>query len=356
MMELLKLFLNPIALCREHFTFWGGGGGGSQTSTSYSTNLPQYAKPHYQELMTQAAKEIFTTDSSGKVTGIKSGEDMPLQTVVGLEPEQLAAWQELTGMKSPEEFDQARAGMTDALARGQEYGTRGLNMALAYDPTTRTFNQDYFNQYVNPYQQNVIDTALREARLKAAMDKTNQMRASIGRGTFGGARQALLQAEGDRNAMQTLSDIQYRGMSDAFKEAQQQFNTEEQRRQQALQYQASLGKDVGLAGLNMQAEMSKTLGALASARQDADLARIKAQEAVGTSKQAQKQKEADNDYQNAMAKYNFAKQQLQFYSDILRGNANALGSTTVQYNPATSTASQITSAGLAGLGLYKALS
>lgn len=354
-MELLKLFLNPIALCREQFTFWGGGGGGDTKQTSYTSTLPEYAKPYYQELLKQTGKTVFTTDEKGNVTGIKSGEGMPEQTVAGITPEQLAAWQKIGALQSPEEFEQARTGMTTALGQGQEYGLRGLNQALAYDPTTRTFGQDYYNQYANPYQQDVINTALREARLKAEMDKAAQMRASIGKGTFGGARQALLQAEADRNTAQTLSDIQYKGMADAWQKAQEQFNAEEARRQQALQYQAGLGKEVGLAGLNLQSEMSKALGALGTAKQEANLARLKAQEAVGTTKQAQKQKEADVQYQNAMAKYNYAKQQLQFYSDILRGNAQALGSTQVQYTPAPSTISQVGGLGLAGLGLYNAL-
>ena len=47
------------------FTFNVGGGGssspapaGPQTSTSYSTNLPEYAQPYYTELMKQAGKAV----------------------------------------------------------------------------------------------------------------------------------------------------------------------------------------------------------------------------------------------------------------------------------------------------------
>lgn len=351
-MSLFSWF-NPAWLAANFFTFWtgGGGGGGTTKSTVTQSNLPAYAQPYYQELLKQTGKEVFQTDASGKVIGMKSSDNMPQQTVAGFTPEQLAAFQNVGALQTPEEFNQAQAGMTAALGQGQQYGQRGLDVALAYDPTTRTFGQDYYNQYANPYQQNVINTALREAQLKAAMDRNAAMRQSIGKGTFGGARQALLQAEADRNTMQTLGDIQYKGMADAWKAAQEQFNTEEARRQQALQYQAGLGKDIGLGGLNLQSEMSKALGALGSARQEANLARLKAQEAVGTTKQAQAQREADTQYQNAMAKYNYAKQQLQFYSDILQGNANALGSSQVTYTPAPSMISQVGGLGLAGLGL-----
>ena len=47
-MKLFNLF-NWVTNLVEEFTFYscggGSGGGGNQTSTSYSTNLPEYAKP-----------------------------------------------------------------------------------------------------------------------------------------------------------------------------------------------------------------------------------------------------------------------------------------------------------------------
>ena len=69
-----------------------------------------------------------------------------------------------------------------------------------------------------------------------------------------------------------------------------------------------------------------------------------------------KQKEMDLGYQQFMEKQNDGKQQLEYLSNILRGNAGALGSTQTQYVPPPSVASQIGGLGLAGLGLYKALS
>mgnify|MGYP007090467059 CR=1 FL=1 len=52
---------------------------------------------------------------------------------------------------------------------------------------------------------------------------------------------------------------------------------------------------------------------------------------------------------------NYQKQQLEYLSNILRGNAAALGSTQVQYTPQPSTISQIGGLGLAGLGLANVL-
>jgi hypothetical protein len=50
-----KFFLNPAWVANMFFTLWkgkgGGGGGGPTTQTSYSTNLPEYAKPFYEQLL-----------------------------------------------------------------------------------------------------------------------------------------------------------------------------------------------------------------------------------------------------------------------------------------------------------------
>ena len=56
-----------------------GGDGGSpapQNSTAYTTNLPQYAQPYYEELLKQTGKNVFNTDASGTVTGVKGYNPM----------------------------------------------------------------------------------------------------------------------------------------------------------------------------------------------------------------------------------------------------------------------------------------
>jgi hypothetical protein len=358
--SLLHAFFNPAIITRAYLTLWGGGdgdgGGGSQTSTSYSTNLPEYAQPYYQELLKQTGKEVFTTDPKGNVTGMKPATALPTQTVAGFNPLQQQVQQNVAGMQRPGEFGQSSQGLTSGQQLGYGTALQGLGQAFMYNPqSAQTFGGAQAQQYMSPFQQNVTDMALREARQQGALQKQAGAMGAIGRGTFGGARQALLQAEGDRNLMQTLGDIQSRGSQEAFQNAQAQFNADQARQQQAQQYAATLGSQLGLAGLQGGIDTSKALGALGTEQQQADLARLTAQGATGAQQQELAQRQADIDYQNRMAQLNYPRQSLQFYSDILRGNAGALGSTQVQYTPAPSQASQIAGLGLAGLGLAKAL-
>ena len=360
MIDLLKLFFNPALLISNYLTFWGGssggGGGGSQTSTSYSTNLPEYARPYYQELLKQTGRNVFSTDSSGNVTGMKQ-TDLPQMQVAGFNPTQTQVQQNVAGMQRPGEFGQSSAGLT--AGQGLGYGTalQGLGQAFMYNPqSAQTFGSAQAAQYMSPYQQSVTDVALREAMNTGMQQKQAGAMGAIGRGTFGGARQALMQSEGDRNLMQTLGDIQAKGSQEAFMNAQQQFGADQQRQQQAQQYAASLGSQLGLAGMQGGIDTSKALGALGTEQQQADLTRLTAQGATGAEQQALAQRQLDTEYQNKMAQEMQDRQQLQFYSDILRGNAGALGSSQVQYTPPPSQASQVAGLGLAGLGLAKALS
>ena len=334
----------------------GGGGGGTQQSTSYSTNLPEYAKPYYQELLKQTGKNIFTTDDRGYVTGVKGAGELPQQTRIGMQDLTRQGIAGLGGLQTPGQFAQATQGLNAGQGLGYGTAARGLNQAFSYNPSSaQMFGSAQAQQYMNPYQQAVTDQALREARLQGNLQKQAGAMGAIGRGTFGGARQALIQAEQDRGVSQQLSDIQARGSQQAYENAQQQFNADQQRQQQAEQYAANLGAQLGQAGLTTGLDASKALGAMGTEQQQAELARLNAQVAAGEKEQAQKQGESDTEYQNRMAKLNYEKQQLQFYSDILRGNAGALGSTSVQYAPGPSAASQIGGLGIAGLGLAKAL-
>lgn len=359
-MNLLREFLDPTYLITKYLTFWGGGdgggGGGEQTSTSYSTNLPEYAQPYYQELLKQTGREVFQTNNQGVVTGMKPSDNLPQQGVSGFNPLQTQTQQNVAGMQTPGQFGQATQGLTSGQQLGYGTAQQGFNQAFAYNPNNMdTFGSNQAAQYMSPYQQNVTDVALREARQQGDMQKQAGAMGSIGRGTFGGARQALMQSEGDRNLMQTLGDIQSKGSQDAYTNAQSQFNADQARQQAGQQYASTLGSQLGLGGLQAGIDTSGKLGALGAEQQNSELARLQAQSATGAEQQSLSQRELDTTYQNQMAQENFSRQQLQFYSDILRGNAGALGSTQVQYSPPPSQTSQIAGLGLAGLGLAKAM-
>jgi hypothetical protein len=102
-------------------------------------------------------------------------------------------------------------------ARGfarQSAGMGGTYEQMATDPRS-------MQAYMSPYMQNVIETQ-KQAAIEDA--QRAQLGANLGaarQGTYGGARQTLAQTQREAALNKQLSDIQGRGLQDAFQQAQQ---------------------------------------------------------------------------------------------------------------------------------------
>jgi hypothetical protein len=95
--------------------------------------------------------------------------------------------------------------------------------------------------YMSPYMQGVVNIQQREAQRQADIARTQRAAQAVGAGAFGGSRQAVMEAEADRNLAQQMADIQAMGLQQAYQQAQQQFNVEQQARLGAASTQAGLG-------------------------------------------------------------------------------------------------------------------
>jgi hypothetical protein len=365
-MKLLNL-TNWLHSLVGFFTFqMGGGGGGSQTSTgtTYTSNLPEYAKPFFEQALVSAGKNVFTTDPTGAVTGVQGMPAYTGERVAGFTPGQVGVQKDIAGLTQPGGFAAANTGLGTGSSLGYGTAGAGLSKALGYTPTSvtgGTFTPGMADYYGDPYQQRVTDIALREGRRQGDIAKQQGAMGAIGRGTFGGARQALMQAEQERGLQQNLADIQAKGSQAGFQSAQQQFNADaarqlqaQQANQQAQQGAAQLAGQTGLGGLTAGLEASHQQAVTAAAQQTSNLERLKAQAASEGEKQALQQKIDDLQYQTAMEQRDWEKKQLEFYNAMLRGNAG-LGSTQINYAPQPSAMSQLGGLGIGALGLSKAL-
>jgi hypothetical protein len=102
-MKLFNIF-NWVQSLVEAFTFYsGGGGGGNQTSTgtTYTSNLPEYAKPFFEQALVSAGKNVFETDSSGAVTGVKPMPTYTGDRIAGFTPGQEAVQRNIAGLTTP---------------------------------------------------------------------------------------------------------------------------------------------------------------------------------------------------------------------------------------------------------------
>jgi hypothetical protein len=371
----IKFFFSPAYLV-EALTFYGGGKGGgkapsTQTSTTYTSNVPQWMQPYQIEGIQQAGREVFQTDASGKVTGVQPFQPYTGDRIAGFTPEELAAQQEIRDMGTPQAFAQGTAGLTAGQQASMFGAGEGLGQALGYQAGplesmgmsgVPVFNQQAADFYMNPYQQQVTDQAIRQAEIEAERQRSNFALGAIGRGTFGGAREGLMQAAYAGQVGENIAGLRATGQRDAFLNAQQQFErdraAEVQRRQleeQGRQFEATMGRDLYSTGLSGLLDSSKGLGAMGATQQEADLARLSAQSLAGSQARDLQQQALDLDYQQAMEARDWNRNQLEWYNNLIQGNVGAGSSTSIATQPTPSTSSQIAGLGLGALGLYKAL-
>lgn len=82
--------------------------------------------------------------------------------------------------------------------------------------------------YMNPYLEAVLSPQLAELRRQSQITQMQNAAKATGAGAFGGSRQALMDAETQRNLMQEMNKTVGTGYANAYDKAMQQFNTEQQ--------------------------------------------------------------------------------------------------------------------------------
>ena len=96
-----------------------------------------------------------------------------------------------------------------------------------YQP--QQFTGDIAQQYMNPYLQASLNPQIDAARRQSEIDRVNNASRMTKAGSFGGSRQAVLDAENQRALQSNLAGITGQGYADAYAQALGQFNTEQDR-------------------------------------------------------------------------------------------------------------------------------
>lgn len=126
-------------------------------------------------------------------------------------------------------------------------------MGPAQQVQTQSFAQPgAASSMMSPYMDAVVKAQQREAMRNAGIMGLQRNAAATKAGAFGGSRQAIENAEANRNLNTQLGDIETTGLQQAYQQAQNQFNTEQQARLAAQQANQQAGLTVGSQNLNAQ--------------------------------------------------------------------------------------------------------
>ena len=153
-------------------------------------------------------------------------------------------------------------------------GIAGLNVPTtqmgAFTPTSFT-DAGVAGQFMNPYLQQALQPQIDEARRQSDIERVRAAGRLTQAGAFGGARQAIMDAENQRNLLQNLAGITGAGYRDAFDKAAAQFNVEQGRQQDAQ----TAANTFGLAALQKQADLGAAQRAIESEGVAADYAQFR---------------------------------------------------------------------------------
>ena len=232
---------------------------------------------------------------------------------------------------------QRLAGLTtteaDAIATAKaNQGIGSTRAGLAFDAATDAgggVSSADINAYMNPYMTNVADIAARELTDRSKIEGQNISAQAANVGAFGGSRQAILEAERQKNLTQGVGDLYAKAQADAYQTA---LSASQQDRQQQLQ--SSLG-------------MSTTAGQ----QQALGQADIQQQMGIGGLGRQMDQQALDLGYQGFMEERDYPKAQLGFYSNILQGTPYSQSTVGSTYTPQPSFLNQAMGAGISGLGI-----
>ena len=231
---------------------------GSTVTTASSKGLADWAGPYVTDMLGQA--DALASQPYQAYTG-------PL--TAGASPLQQQAFTRASGLQTPAAVGQA-AQTAGNIA--QQY------QGLSYTPATQDLDAASVQKYMNPYLQAALEPQLREARRQSQISGLADTSKMTQAGAFGGSRQAILQAEADRNLQQKLSDITGAGYANAYQQAVSQFNAEQARKANEAQF----GANYGLQGLAGALSAAQTQASLAGQQNQLDLANLSALSGLGS--------------------------------------------------------------------------
>ena len=259
------------------------GGGGQppppQSTVTQTASFPPELRPFVKDVLTQGQAEFERQQEEGF-------QAFPGAQLADFSPEQLAAQeagrQQFTGLAGTP-LGQASTYYEPALAA----------TALG----TAEIGTEDIQRRMDPFLQNVVDVAKREAIRDEEAAVQGRAAQAVGAGSFGGTRHALIESEGERNLAERLGDIQARGLSSAFQNAQQAAEAQRVREMTGGRQFAALGD---ITGARARSDLSGLAG-------------------IGEIGQQREQQALDLARREFLEEQAFPQTSLQKYASLIRG-------------------------------------
>ena len=306
-----------------------------QTLNQTQTTIPDYARPYVEDLL-------------GLAQGYTDVNARPYEQYMGERVAQFTPLQQQSYENAA--LMQTAPQLTDATALAGQAGLGALNTQYTFRPAdfASTFTKDaqgrVTSPLMSPYMDAVVARQQQDAQRQADIARQAQGAQAARAGAFGGSGDYLMRAQAAANLARQKGDIQTAGLQNAFQNAQQQYNLQNQLNAQQQQFGAGLG----LQGLQTANQAASNLANIGQTQYGQNVGLLNVQNQFGAQQQQQVQNILNNQYQDYLNYQNYPYKQLGFMSDMLRGLPLTQQSSTVYQTP-PSMLSQV--AGLGGAAL-----
>jgi hypothetical protein len=242
-----------------------------------------------------------------------------------------------------------------------DYAKQVFDKAAGMSFTPTTFDTGLgslksVEEYMSPYQSAVTDITAREMRRQADVAREQEQSRLAQAGAYGGSRQAIMEAERQRNLQQQLEDVTTKGLQSAYDRAVNQRLSESGlglQAQQGSEQSKQFGSSFGLQALQPMLNASSTISNIGAQQAGNQLQNLQAQLMGGQTQQQLSQQPLDFGYQQWQDSVKFPYQQATYMQSLL-------GGLPLQAAPYSSTQGQspmwsAIAGGVAGMGLWNAL-
>jgi len=163
----------------------------------------------------------------------------------------------------------------------------------------QSFANADLSAYTNPFQQQVIDAQLADIERQRGQTSERIDADASKAAAFGGSRQAIQQAESDRNFADIAAETGANLRSQGFQQAAAMYQQDA-----ARQMQADLAnQQAGMSGAELRMRGAGLLGDMAGRMSDADMREAAMRGSLGELERAQQQAELDAQYQSYLMAY-----------------------------------------------------
>ena len=329
----------------------GKGGGGSApapaptSSTVTQTNLPEYAEPFFTRLLER-------TEAESNAPYIPFEQ----QRLAEFGPDTLAGFQgirDIAGGPAPAEFGTASGALSGVA------GQAPLEQQAQFGDVRSYTDPGVSGQYINPYVQHVLDVQKARLNERFGEQRLGREAQAVGQGAFTNVRRDVQEQIAQRELNRQQNELEAQGLAQAYESGANIFNLE---RSAGLQNRA-LNTEVfaGNIGRTLEQDRSRIaaaeqLRAQGLAGDELGFGRAKSLTGVGGAFDEFTQQGLDIGYADFINQRDFPRQQLNYYSGILRGVPVTPQQEITTYQAPPSQLSQLLGLGVGGLGLAKAFS